>query len=202
MLDTILCTQCDGREQPTVRFFTTFGETVDVQFVMFKESGERKSFALHNETTIVGRREDCDIRIPLPEVSRRHAEINVSEDGVKLKDLGSANGTYVNNKRVEEKELVAGDHLVFGPIVFTVQIDGQPEDIKPVKTRMRKRSRFSPEDNLARDLEPTPENIASGSLGLSDDSRALEALDASSDISSLSFEFDDLDLSDSEVKDG
>jgi pSer/pThr/pTyr-binding forkhead associated (FHA) protein len=55
---------------------------------------------------------------------------------VTLRDLGSANGTYVNNKRVNEVDLRAGDHVVVGPVVFTVQIDGQPSDVRPVKTKL------------------------------------------------------------------
>lgn len=60
-----------------------------------------------------------------------------------LQDLGSSNGTYVNNKRVAELQLQPGDHVVVGPVVFTVQIDGQPAEIKPVKTRLEHRPRAS-----------------------------------------------------------
>lgn len=106
------------------------------KLVMFKENGERKDFQLESETTIVGRKEDCDLRIPLAEVSRRHAQVTMRGRKVTLRDLGSANGTYVNNKRVNEVDLRAGDHVVVGPVVFTVQIDGQPSDVRPVKTKL------------------------------------------------------------------
>lgn len=109
---------------------------MDARFVMFKENGERKDFTLESETTIVGRKEDCDLRIPLAEVSRRHAQITLRGRKVTLRDLGSANGTYVNNKRINEIDLKAGDHVVVGPVVFTVQVDGQPGDIRPVKTKL------------------------------------------------------------------
>ena len=49
----------------------------------------------------------------------------------KVKDLGSSNGTYINNGRVEEAPLQAGDRLAVGPIVFTVQVDGMPSEIAP-----------------------------------------------------------------------
>ena len=64
----------------------------------------------------------------------------VTKDVVAVRDLGSANGTYVNNKRVSEQELEAGDHLVIGPVVFTVIVDGKPSDLKPVHTRLETRS--------------------------------------------------------------
>ena len=108
---------------------------MDVNLVMFKPNGQRKNFPLTKDLTVIGRGENCDLRIPLENVSRRHCEVGFSEQEVKVKDLASSNGTYVNNKRVNECPLKAGDRLVVGPIVFTIQIDGVPEEIEPVRTR-------------------------------------------------------------------
>jgi len=108
---------------------------MEVCLVMFKPNGQRKDFPLQNSRTILGRAESCDLRIPLLSVSRRHCEVNLTDEVVSVRDLASSNGTYVNNQRVTEAELKPGDRLVIGPIVFTVQIDGQPEQIQPVKTR-------------------------------------------------------------------
>lgn len=110
---------------------------MNVTLVMFRESGERRDFVLKNPETFIGRKEECDIRIPLAEVSRRHASVVVTDDSVILRDHKSANGTYLNNERIKEKELNAGDHLVVGPVVFTVQIDGVPEDVRAVRTKLR-----------------------------------------------------------------
>jgi pSer/pThr/pTyr-binding forkhead associated (FHA) protein len=112
---------------------------MDVKFVMFKENGERKDFPLQSGRTVIGRKADCDLRIPLADISRRHAEVAIDPRGVALKDLGSSNGTYVNNKRVTEMVLKAGDHVVIGPVVFTIQIDGEPQTIRPVKTKLERR---------------------------------------------------------------
>jgi len=110
-----------------------------VNLVMFTEKGERKDFPLLSTGLLIGRHEQCALRIPLPEVSRRHAEVRVVEGALLLKDLGSANGTFVNNKRISELKLKAGDHLVIGPVVFTVQVDGEPKEIQPVKTKLERR---------------------------------------------------------------
>jgi pSer/pThr/pTyr-binding forkhead associated (FHA) protein len=184
---------------------------------MFKDNGDQRSFNLTNQTTVVGRREDCDIRIPLAEVSRQHAEIHLNDTTVSLKDLKSANGTFVNNERISEHALTAGDHVVIGPIVFTVQIDGAPAEIKPVKTRRRKKpalesagssaaasdSGESFSDLLSADVEEDGSNAdmsaadaLADSLGESD-----LALDALSEGSSLNFDIDDLDLGDSKTED-
>jgi pSer/pThr/pTyr-binding forkhead associated (FHA) protein len=111
---------------------------MDVKLVMFKADGQRKDFPIINPTTIIGRGENCDLRIPLLSVSRRHCELHISSGAVKVKDVSSSNGTYVNNKRINEAAVAPGDRLAVGPIVFTVQIDGQPEEIRPVKTKGQK----------------------------------------------------------------
>jgi pSer/pThr/pTyr-binding forkhead associated (FHA) protein len=108
---------------------------MDVKLVMFRPDGQRKDFPLRNPVTVIGRGDNCDLRVPVVSVSRRHCELTAAGSQAKVKDLASSNGTYVNNRRVNEAPLHAGDRLVIGPVVFTVQIDGVPEEIKPVKTR-------------------------------------------------------------------
>jgi len=108
---------------------------MDVKLVMFKSNGQRKDFPIINPRTVIGRAETCDLRVPLLSVSRRHCELIISGEQVKIRDLASSNGTYVNNQRVNELLLTAGDRVVIGPIVFTLQIDGRPEEIHPVKTK-------------------------------------------------------------------
>lgn len=119
---------------------------MEAKLVMFQESGERRDFPLHAPVITIGRKDDCDIRIPLAEVSRHHAQVTLTDTAVILKDLGSANGSYVNNKRVKEQKLAPGDHLVVGPVVFTVQINGQPKDIRSVKTKLRSLSSVGGKD--------------------------------------------------------
>lgn len=113
---------------------------MDVKLVIFRENGERREFVVGPGATVIGRTEDCAIRIPVREVSRHHVELRASDKGVHFKDLGSANGTYVNNKKVAKGTLSAGDHLIIGPVVFTVQIDGEPQEIRAVRTRLRSRA--------------------------------------------------------------
>ncbi|MGF1634865.1 MAG: FHA domain-containing protein [Phycisphaerae bacterium] len=101
---------------------------MQVALVMFRPNGQRRSFPLQRDVTVVGRREDCEFRIPLGEVSRKHCQI-VSEDGtLRVEDLGSSNGTFVNGHRVQESELEAGDTLQIGPLLFVLQVDGKPDE--------------------------------------------------------------------------
>ncbi len=119
-------------------------DPMDVRLVLFKENGERKDFPLGDGITIIGRQDECDLRIPLGEISRKHAQLIIHGGSVTLRDLGSANGTYVNNHRISEKDLAPGDRIVMGPVVFTVQINGQPEDLKHVKVRLEPRRNEPP----------------------------------------------------------
>ena len=110
---------------------------MDVRLVMFREDGSRRAFTLSPGVTTIGRKDDCSIRIPLAMVSRRHAEISVSGDGALLRDLGAANGTFLNNRRIEQEDLEPGDQIMVGPVVFTVQIDGKPGNDELVEIRSK-----------------------------------------------------------------
>lgn len=155
---------------------------MDVKLVMFRDNGERREFPLGTGITTIGRKDDCDIRIPLGEVSRHHAELRRTSDGVQIRDLGSANGTFVNNERVKQHRLSPGDHLVIGPVVFTVQINGEPAAIHPVKTKLRTRPATAAGSGAAKPTMVGDEEL--------DPISALEALASSADQTALD-PFDD-----------
>ena len=69
---------------------------------------------LNGESVMVGRDRSCAIVLTHPAVSRRHARITLSGTTCVLEDLKSANGTYVNNTRVERAKLKPGDVVRFG----------------------------------------------------------------------------------------
>ena len=100
-----------------------------VVLVMIRD-GERRDFPLTAPKFTLGRRTDCNLRIPTKDVSRQHCQIVLQGGAVRVKDLGSSNGTFVNGKRVAETELKAGDKLAIGPVLFFVQIDGKPAEFK------------------------------------------------------------------------
>jgi pSer/pThr/pTyr-binding forkhead associated (FHA) protein len=101
---------------------------MQVVLAMFRPDGERRSFSIVRDLTVVGRREDCDLRIPLGDVSRKHCRLIKDDDSLRVEDLGSSNGTYRNGQRVQEAVLAAGDRVKVGPVTFVVQIDGVPAD--------------------------------------------------------------------------
>jgi len=100
-----------------------------VNLIFFSKNGRRKDITLDDGVTIVGRRPDCDIRIPLLYVSRKHCRFIQKEDQTVVQDLGSANGTFLNSERIMEAVVGPGDKVGVGSVTFTVQIDGRPSDI-------------------------------------------------------------------------
>lgn len=104
---------------------------MDVSFVLFKKGGERKTFVLPSNRVTIGRAKDCDFWIPLLSVSRHHCELTANETTLHIHDLGSRNGTYVNGMKVVNANLHGGDFIRIGPILFGVQVNGQPTNMVP-----------------------------------------------------------------------
>ncbi|MBI1374648.1 MAG: FHA domain-containing protein [Phycisphaera sp.] len=104
--------------------------------VMIKADGDRRDFPLKKAITIIGRMHTCDLRIPLSSISREHCQIERRDDGLYLRDLGSSNGTYHNDRRIMESKLDAGDTINAGPVNFTVVINGEPEEFAGVASEM------------------------------------------------------------------
>lgn len=102
---------------------------MEVKLVMFKKNGSRRIFPLPSSITVIGRRHDCDLCVPVMSVSRRHCQLNYDDGALNIRDLGSHNGTYLNGKRINEAVIKAGDSIEVGPLTFIFQIDGQPETI-------------------------------------------------------------------------
>jgi len=76
-------------------------------------SGAR--YVIDAETINAGRKTSTDIFLDDVTVSREHARFFRTESGrIGVKDLGSLNGTYVNNVRVDEKLLQSGDEIQIG----------------------------------------------------------------------------------------
>ena len=69
---------------------------------------------------IIGRAADCDIAIPDPLVSRRHAQLFLNEGGGRLVDLGSDNGTFVNGQPIVDSPIVEGDLIELGKAQFVL----------------------------------------------------------------------------------
>ncbi len=72
---------------------------------------------------IVGRSVACDLSLNDPTVSRQHAEIDLAPggEGVRVRDLASTNGTFLNGQRVWDGVAPPGSRLAFGKVAFEVR---------------------------------------------------------------------------------
>ena len=77
--------------------------------------GMVEQFSLHQDVTTLGRSDSCAIVIPVPVVSRLHALIEIQHDRYLISDSNSANGTFVNGRRIEQNyQLSTGDEIWLG----------------------------------------------------------------------------------------
>lgn len=97
------------------------------------QQGQAIPYELTKAEMVVGRLPECDIQINSNMVSRKHANVKSTDDGVVLEDLGSGNGTFLNGKKLEgSAKLRNGDRLKFGPILF--RFEGPDEDSSSIDT--------------------------------------------------------------------
>jgi pSer/pThr/pTyr-binding forkhead associated (FHA) protein len=127
---------------------------MDVNLILLKKNGVQKVFPLPSSVTIIGRRSNCDLHVPVTSVSRKHCQLNRDQGVLTIRDLGSRNGTYLNGKRVEEAGVKAGDYVRVGPLTFALQIDGEPESITASSDTKKPPEKESlPDDSRTTDLD-------------------------------------------------
>ncbi len=166
---------------------------MDAKLILFKPNGKRKEFPLQKATVTLGRAKSCDLSIPIPSVSRSHCKLSIGQDEVTVHDTGSTNGTFVNNRRVEEELLEAGDRLIIGPVVFTVQIDGKPEEIKSVSSPVvaASKSRVAEEINFADEVTGPNSSPLDTVIEEAEEGDEAEQIDDSDPLSALEDLIDD-----------
>ena len=115
-------------DQPTVRLkqgemtlFQSLGDPASRSACLVLYSGAEpgQRFALPEGKLSVGRAPDCQVLLDNAAISRRHAELQVQGDEVRLRDLDSVNGSWVNEQRLRGSVLLAdGDMLRLGEVVL------------------------------------------------------------------------------------
>lgn len=81
-----------------------------------KEAG--REFVFDQDSIVIGRTPECDVVLYDPGVSRRHARIFSEGEAHFVEDMGSSNGTKVNGAIIKKKQLIDGDAVALGPVVF------------------------------------------------------------------------------------
>jgi pSer/pThr/pTyr-binding forkhead associated (FHA) protein len=76
---------------------------------------------LQRPVVLIGRHPECDVRLDVPQVSRRHCCVALAYDRLLIRDLGSRNGVRVNGKRVDEATLYPGDEVAIAQVIFRLE---------------------------------------------------------------------------------
>jgi predicted component of type VI protein secretion system len=99
--------------------------TVTTQLIFVEQEPMAGKERIPQPGATIGR-EGCDITLPDPEASRRHAVIRSLDGGLAIEDLGSTNGTIVNGQRTQGvTPLKDGDLVQIGNTKFRVQAPAQ-----------------------------------------------------------------------------
>ncbi len=117
----------------TIAFPPLGASTQNTRAVLTVISGPSagRAYSVRDEETLIGRGRETHVRLDDGGVSRIHARIRAIEEGrYSLEDMGSTNGTFVGNRRIEARtDLASGDRINIGPnvIVSFAIIDAQAE---------------------------------------------------------------------------
>jgi pSer/pThr/pTyr-binding forkhead associated (FHA) protein len=114
---------------------------------------------LAKELTVVGRREDCDVRLDHKSVSKMHCVIVKSDGLLLLRDLGSTNGTRVNGQRVRRAALLPNDQVAIAGFKFRVTFGGENAAAAPDEHTQHLDAK-----EVANLLQPAPEADEESSL--------------------------------------
>ncbi len=97
---------------------------VSANFIVKGPSGVEKAYPMRAITVTIGRSDQCDISVKDSSMSGRHAEISKINGEIRVKDMGSANGIWLNGERVDDVELFDGDVLRLGQTSIRIDVVG------------------------------------------------------------------------------
>jgi predicted component of type VI protein secretion system len=84
-------------------------------------AGSAPAIPILRPVILIGRHLECDFRIDVPQVSRRHCCLAMAYDRLVVRDLGSLNGVRVNGRLVEEVQLRPGDEVAIAHFIYRVE---------------------------------------------------------------------------------
>jgi hypothetical protein len=87
-------------------------------------ANDGRNYPLSIGSTVIGRGDQANMRLPDVGISRRHARLDYDGNQVVLTDLGSTNGTMVNGQRISAVALNPGDMIQLGTTTLTFRVDG------------------------------------------------------------------------------
>ena len=90
------------------------------------QGGQSHEVTLQGTVAVIGRDPACELVVSDPKCSRRHAVLEAGPQGITIRDAGSANGVFVNDRKVERSPLKEGDLVRLGDVVLKVLPEEMP----------------------------------------------------------------------------
>ncbi len=126
-----------------------------------KEKDYEYEYMLAPGVFIIGRHDSCDLTLDSHAVSKQHLNCNVTPNGVYIRDLGSKNGTRVNDKTIREAEINDGDRIKIGDVTLqykevagkgaaTPSVQESSEELQFVEEEEEEEEKTPPEGSLVR----------------------------------------------------
>jgi len=130
------------------------------------------------DEALVGREANCNVVVSHPSVSRRHALIKRKQDVFFVVDQGSANGTFVDSKRIVDATLKEGSVLRFGSATFKVEVRDEVPEESVAEDELVVSSTIGPQSFSATVLEGAalPDDMATPHYGTEAPAHAMEEI--------------------------
>src|SRR2546427_10101020 len=103
------------------------------KLVVLSEGMTGRSYELKVDKTTIGRVEDNTFQIAEPSVSSHHCEVLLEGNDVKIKDLNSTNGTFINGQQISEGVLKPGQILRLGKVDIRLETEASAAASAPMK---------------------------------------------------------------------
>ncbi|MGL6076232.1 MAG: FHA domain-containing protein [Fimbriiglobus sp.] len=97
-----------------------------------------KEITLAGNSFVIGRDEGCNLRPASPAISKKHCAVFIRDNKAFVKDMGSTNGTFVNDELVTgDREVIGGERLRVGPLDFTLRVYAPKSDSTPLPNQLK-----------------------------------------------------------------
>jgi pSer/pThr/pTyr-binding forkhead associated (FHA) protein len=115
---------------------------MDARLKVLSGPGSGETIPVVHGKLLIGREQDCHLMLESGLVSRHHCVLMLDEYTLRVRDLGSKNGTYVNGRRINvgQTVLLPGDVVSIASInemTFEIQLDEEPTQTQPVVPEAR-----------------------------------------------------------------
>lgn len=101
---------------------------LQVELKVLEGRQQGKAIPLNVKQFLIGREQDCHLRPNSDLISRHHCVFTVDDFTVRIRDLGSTNGTFVNGERIQGQVILkAGDHVSVGKLAFEMVVRAKAE---------------------------------------------------------------------------